>query len=189
MGERREIRDAYYDWLLWIINPKKQSIREYDLLLRHLFDTDFRYIMAMDENRFEDGISLRYRFGSERGVPHVEVASYLDIYPCSVLEMMVALALRSEEDLMSDPDIGDRTGKWFWQFIRNLGLKEMTNGNYDVGYVSQVLDRFMDRQYEKNGTGGLIITNDPNKDMRDIEIWYQMMGHLNEYYEKEYRLI
>lgn len=50
------------------------------------------------------------------------IASYLDNRPCSVLEMIIALAIRLEEHIMDDPDIGNRTGQWFWDMIVSLGL-------------------------------------------------------------------
>lgn len=38
------------------------------------------------------------------------------------LEMIIALAIRLEEHIMDDPDIGNRTGQWFWDMIVSLGL-------------------------------------------------------------------
>ena len=62
----------------------------------------------------------------------------------------------------------------------NLGLKEMTNGKVDAnnGYILDIIDRFLYREYEKDGTGGLFRTSNPDKDMREEEIWYQMMEYL-----------
>ena len=85
----------------------------------------------MDADRAEDGINLRYRFGYENGYESAMIASYLDDRPCSVLEMMVALSMKMEEQIMDDPDIGDRTSVWFWKMIDNLGLGTMHDGIID----------------------------------------------------------
>lgn len=187
MGERRNLTNAYYDWMLYRVTPERGSIRPYSRLLSYLNNVDFRYILPRDGNRYDDGVSLRYRYGNECGVPHSEIASTLDTHPCSVLEMMVALAWRCEEEIMSNPEFGDRTSVWFWEFIESLGLNEMTDNHFDERYVSQVLDNFMDRNYDYDGRGGLVTVEDPDTDMRDLEIWYQMMRYLNKYKE-EYSL-
>lgn len=79
---------------------------------------------------------------------------------------------------MSDPDIGDRTGQWFWNMIVNLGLGNMSDDNFNKQYVKKIIKNFLDRHYEKNGKGGLFMIEAPSKDMRDIEIWYQMCMYL-----------
>jgi hypothetical protein len=99
---------------------------------------------------------------------------------CSVLEMMAALAIRCEESIMDDPLVGDRTKQWFWKMIVNLGLGSMTNDKFDVKYVDYVLDRFLDREYEPDGRGGLFTIRDCEDDMRDIEIWVQLNRYVNE---------
>ena len=45
------------------------------------------------------------------------ISAYLDNKTCSVLEMMIALAIRCEEHIMDDPDVGNRTGQWFWKDV------------------------------------------------------------------------
>ena len=104
-----------------------------------MHSVEFVYIIGMDGNRAEDGIDLRYRFGYERKHEGPMVATYLDDRPCSILEMMTALANRCEEHIMDDQDIGDRTGQWFWSMISNLGLGSMTDINFNRDYVDYVL--------------------------------------------------
>jgi hypothetical protein len=134
----------------------------------------------MDGNRAEDGMDLRYRFGYINSLEEPEIAVYLDDRPCSILEMMIALAIRCEEQIMGDPDIGDRTGKWFWMMIDNLGLSNMDDNHYDENYINKVIRRFLDRAYDKNGNGGLFKIKGFHNDIRNVEIWYQMMWYLDE---------
>ena len=53
--------------------------------------------------------NLRYRFGREIKLPSGIISSELDNYPCSVLEMLIALSIRCEETIMTDEEYGDRT--------------------------------------------------------------------------------
>lgn len=152
----------------------------YKKLLRHLDEVPFTYILEMDGNRAADGEDFRYRFGYENGYDDRLIATYLDDRPCSVLEMMVALAVRCEEHIMEDDDYGDRTGQWFWNMIVSLDLGTMTDRRYDEKYVDYVLERFLRREYKRNGEGGLYTVHNPRVDMRQIEIWYQMHTYLEE---------
>jgi hypothetical protein len=147
-------------------------------LLTHLHEVDFTYTIPMDGNRAEDGINLRYRFGRECGYDDAMIATYLDDRPCSVLEMMVALALRCEEHIMDDPDVGDQTARWFWIMVDSLGLNSMTGNRYNKRYVDTTIDIFLNREYKPNGEGGLFTVNRGDRDMRSIEIWYQMCWYL-----------
>jgi hypothetical protein len=151
----------------------------YRLLLKRLNETDFTYSIPMDSNRAEDGINLRYRFGRECGYADYEIANSLDIKPCSVLEMMVALAIRCEH-VMYDPENGDRTDAWFWDMINNLGLTGMVNNKINMYYVDEVIDALLERRYERNGEGGLFVVDHNGRDLRSVEIWYQMNWYLDD---------
>lgn len=164
--------------MIELVGSQPRSNRvSYRQLLMRLHKTEFRYSIFNDDNRADDGVDLRFRFARENGYSR-SVVRYLD-GPCSVLEMLVALAYRCEEHIMDDPDIGDRTGQWFWVMIRNLGLDSMTDNNFDEGYVDRKVNIFLDREYASNGEGGLFVVNNCAYDLRDVEIWYQMCWYLN----------
>ena len=173
-----ELIDRYFDWMYQLVVDNRYS-KSYRKLFSRLHDTEFTYTIPMDGNRAEDGVDLRYRFGREEGYCDPMIASYLDDRPCSILEMMTALAIRCEEHLMDNPDVGDRTGQWFWDMLVSLGLGHMDDDHFDRYLVDRVLERFLDREYERNGEGGLF-TVDNGHDMRSTEIWYQMNYHLTE---------
>lgn len=178
---RNKINDDYINWMYSIVADKKiQRRSSYLKLLKHLHTIDFSYSMTMDGNRAADGENLRYRFGDEAGLEPPIVTTFLDDKPCSVLEMMVALAIRCEEHIMGDHDIGDRTGLWFWGMIENLGLFSMTDTAFNKRRVDEIIDIFLNREYEPDGKGGLFTVKNHREDLRDIEIWYQLMWYLNE---------
>lgn len=176
---RDELLNRYFDWMYQLVVDDRYS-KSYRKLFVRLHDTEFTYTIPMDGNRAEDGIDLRYRFGREQHYNDHMIASFLDNRPCSVLEMMIALSIRCEEHIMDDPDIGDRTGQWFWAMIASLGLGSMYDARFDRDRVDDILARFLERDYARNGEGGLFTVNLCRQDMRSIEIWYQMACYLKE---------
>ena len=175
---RYRIREEYFDWLYELVCKQRYSNRiSYKKLLTHLHNTVFRYSILKDQNRAEDGICLRYRFTDEY-YSIKDAEKYLK-GPCSVLEMMVALAVRCEENIMDDPNIGDRTGQWFWEMIGNLGLGSMNDTRFDIIYVDEVISKFLDRKYSPDGRGGLFTIKNCDCDLRKVEIWYQLCWYLD----------
>lgn len=174
---RDEVISEYFEWLCGLVCGFRDSKQVmFDKLLTRLHSIEFRYLIPRDQNRAEDGMDLRWRFAWEHGMKVVPTC--LD-GPCSVLEMMVALSLHCEESIMDDPNYGNRTGQWFWGMIVNLGLGHMTDRRYDKKYIDEVIQRFLDREYEPNGKGGLFTVRNCDCDMRDIEIQYQLHRYLN----------
>lgn len=170
------VENEYFNWMCKLVRDDNRP--SYSKLLTYLNNREFTYILDMDGNRAEDGIDLRYRFAYENKYDYPVIAHYLDNRPCSILEMMVALALRCEEHIMDDPDIGNRTGQWFWGMISSLGLTDMNDSNFDGRYADTVIDRFLNREYKRNGEGGLFTMECCKHDMRDVEIWYQANWYL-----------
>lgn len=176
MTLRDEIANEYFDWLFNVVCGRRYSKQvSFRKLLMHLHNTEFIYSIPRDENRAEDGIDLRYRFSTFKGYNAFE---YLD-GPCSVLEMMIALSIRCEENIMDDPNKGDRTGYWFWGMITNLGLGSMTDDRYDRNLTDDILARFLNREYDPDGKGGLFRIRNCNQDMRGAEIWFQLCWYLD----------
>ena len=177
MTYQDEINIEYFTWLLSIVQkysyPQELS---FDLLLKHLHRIEFRTVMERDENRAERGLGLRYRFSCDRTDLH-DVEYYLD-GPCSVLEMMIALAI-DIESVMDDTSYGDRTSQWFWSMITSLGLNSMTDTRFDREYINERVLIFMNREYEPNGAGGLFTIRNCERDVRDYEIWVQACWYMN----------
>lgn len=177
-------RDEYLDWMYDIVCDKDYVQHlSYKSLFDALYNIDFYPLIAMDANREEDGIALRYRFGRENNINEQEIAHYLDCKPCSVLEMMIALAIRMEDQIMDNPEYGNRSGQWFWEMIVTMGLGSCNDNNFHTEYTHAVVNHFLERQYSPNGIGGLFEISNPNIDMRNVEIWYQMQYYLGELLE------
>lgn len=179
--DRDRIQDAYFEWMIRLVCDGKYSRRlSWRKLFRLLHETEFIYILEMDGNRADDGMDLRYRFAYDSRYDIQAIEDALGERPCSVLEMMVALAQRCEEHITDDPDSGNRTGEWFFEMIESLGLRDMDDEHFDKVIVADILVRFMRREYLPDGRGGLFTLRYDDHDMRSAEIWYQMMWYLNE---------
>lgn len=180
----QNIKEIYFEWLLnHVYSGSKIKRKKYRKLLSHLYDRDYVWSLEMDENRYDDGMILRDRFvdecyesGSYLGK---SILLYFNTKPCSMLEMMIALAIRCEENFMDDAEHGDRTGQWFWEMIISLKLNSMDDSQYDSDYVDGVINRFLDHEYLPNGIGGLFTIKNSEHDLREVEIWYQMCWYLD----------
>ena len=174
------INADYFEWLYeGMCGDRYSKNVSYRKLLERLHSINFRYTIPNDRNRANDGKSLRYSFAIAEGCgDNPEMITEYLYGPCSVFEMMVALAQRCEA-VMDDPKIGDRTGQWFWGMIASLGLNGMSDNHYDEKYVNDVINRFLDREYEPNGKGGLFTIRNCEHDLRDVEIWYQLCWYLD----------
>lgn len=179
---KTDVQNEYFEWLYDLVCKNRYAKEiSYRKLLMYLHTTEFVYLIPMDSNRADDGINLRYRFAHSFSDGHVLPTRIIDDYldsPCSILEMMIALSFRCEE-IMDNPTIGDRTSQWFWEMIRNLGLYFMTDDNFDTRYVKEIVHRFLNRDYESNGKGGLFTVRHCDKDLRDVEIWIQLCWYLD----------
>ena len=175
--DRTFICVKYFNWMYKMMCDGET--KKYYELFRFLHRTKFRYSVAMDENREIDGECLRHRFADECMYSHEKIVESIGNSQCSVLEMLIALSVRCEEQIMFDPELGDHPERWFWKMIENLGLIEMDDRHFDEDYVNDIVQRFLDRRYKSNGDGGLFTVNNCKYDMRKAEIWYQLNWYLS----------
>jgi hypothetical protein len=169
------INDDYFEWLCELIDNKRFSKHtSYRKLLMHLHNIEFTWFVPHDDNRADDGIQLRRGFALDHN--DVTLSSYIH-GPCSVLEMMVALAVRCET-IMDDTLYGNRTGQWFWGMVHNLGLSPMRDDTFDSEFVDDAVARLLNREYEPDGRGGLFTVRHCTQDLRTVEIWCQLSWYL-----------
>ena len=173
-----DITERYFQWICHIaMNGEAEN---YQRLLRFLYEKKYRYRYPIDANRESDGIDLRYRFGYLFDIPPAAITCELDNTQCSVLEMMVALALRCEENILRDFDAGDQTYKWFKNMIKSLGLLDQNDTAFNLYYTNMHLEMFMNGDYSWNGAGGLFYLRNPPGDMRYTDVWTQAMWWVDE---------
>lgn len=176
----QEVRSDYYHWLKDKITESDQLWcgKHYHLLLQQLFSTEFYWVLDKDENRAVDGRQLRILYG--------DADQTWITGPCTVLELLIGIAIRMD-DILFDPDhCIERINIWFWGIIENLQLDKFDDEHFlEYGgsdKIDEILKRFMDRKYDKYGNGGLFPIKNTKKDQRNKEIWYQMNEYILAYY-------
>lgn len=173
----------YFDWLCSLVLTDKRMFDDYSFLMMELFDRPFISAVKMDENRAIDGENLRYlcikNMPNDFKFPREFIKS-----KCTLLEMMIALAIRMESDVMADSDVGNRVPFWFSCMIESLGLVQMTNDNYDERRVKRTLLKLDARSYRPNGRGGLFYIPNTREDLTKVDYWFQAMWYLVKYEEE-----
>lgn len=172
----------YYIWLLERVGVDPDRFNNYREMFDHLNSVPFYWSVDNDVNRYRDAINLRYDFCDQMGCSSDTVDRYFP-KDCSVLEVLAALAIRCENDVMHDSDLGDRTYIWFSLMLSNLGLNECDSMNYNEDNVDYILNQFLNREYDRLGNGSIFVTKNYENDMRKLELWYQMHVYLTENYE------
>lgn len=167
--------DGYYQWLVDIV--KDHNHEDYDLLLKQLYETDYIWIDngdIVDSGRAAYGVRLRDDYCDSLGG---DAPEYVYEEPCNVLEMLIALSIQIEEDIMAEPG-NYNPGYWFWVMIKNLGLDGCVDYMFDGRYVADCLDIWMNRRYRRNGVGGLFPVPGTTKDQRNLSTWLQANEYL-----------
>ncbi len=183
-GIDTSLANGYFQYLCDLIGADTLVGGKYRILLKTLHGTEFYWLNERDENRARDGEYLRVRYFYELNPSSENYEDFLD-FSCSVFEMMVALAMRIESDIMLDwrPNTPDRTGEWFWLMVGNLDLLKCTDDRFDGNTLNEIhhkLDIFMERKCDKNGIGGLFPLKIGTKNQKNVEIWYQMQAYFQE---------
>lgn len=177
------MKQEYDDWIISLATNWCSNFGKYGRLMEFLHSIPFYSTVQipLDENRGADGKDLRLRFvetTSEYTYNHAYL--YLMDYEATMLEVMVALTLKCEENIMRDDDLGDRSYEWFYGMLCSSGLDACDDDHFDEDKAYEIVERILERKYSRNGKGGLFTLINPPKDLRRVEIWYQLLWYLDE---------
>lgn len=189
-------RELYFEWLCNLVSIFNRKRRSYKVLANCLHRKQYYWTLANDDNRAYDGWSLRNTFYHLYKDTHLDWEigpSFLSALdgPCSVFEMMVALSIRCENEIMLDKKKGNRTADWFWAMICNLHLEDCDDRSITdehVNRISDAIQRALDRDYDEHGHGAFWTVEHPPKNMKELEIWFQMTAYLRENYPEEFHV-
>jgi hypothetical protein len=176
--------EMYYSWLCELIRVKQDN-KSYWLLANALHEKEFKYFVPNDDNRAYEGKNLREKFCDENNIEYA-----YDEFPVevSMLEVIIALAYRCES-IMADEMAGREMYEWFWKILENAGLDLYDDGAFYGHHgnteVNEILNKIINREYRRDGKGGLFPLKRTNKDQRKVELWYQMNEYLVENYYSE----
>lgn len=175
-------RGSYFDWLCSLVNLKPGT---FDILLHELFSIPFKWKRKLDIDRSEEVYVLRGEYLTEEGT--IEYQELMQIPP-SVFEVLICLSKSMDEILESD-SVGDRTRIWFWELIDNLGLSAFPDASFvevfgedlnRLNVIHDICDRWLERQFEKDGSGSPFPLENPYEDQRCIDIMDQLQAYVME---------
>ncbi|UNI72533.1 MAG: hypothetical protein [Chaetfec virus UA24_144] len=178
----QQIRHDYFMYMCHDMHAVGSG-EPYYCLMNALYKMPFRWVLALDENRAMDGLGIRAHYENMHMFQETDLVheAMETLGECSVLEMLVALSERISDQIGCRPHI------WFWEMLENLNLTQFSDHDFNrrggVDKIREMVDIFMDRKFAADGTGSPFPLEDPKKDQRDVEIWYQMQAYLMERYE------
>lgn len=177
MGEEKTRQMILYSYLGWLYDRVYLDGNHWSLI-GLLNEIEFTWSVPMDENRALDGLDLRREFIHEYAFNEDAVRATLS-GPCSVLEMLVALCIRCEDEIMYDPEYGDRTALWFWDIMRNLEIDDQDDEHFNEDLVRIKVDIFVNRRFKKGAVGSPF--PDPGyteEEAKNTEFWSMMQSYL-----------
>ena len=177
------INNAYFEWLCELIGDG--CGQKYGYLLRTLHAKNFFWTVPNDDNRAFEGKELRCKFCEENNIFYDYEQFNM---AASMLELIIGLAYRCES-IMADQRDNWTMPFWFWKILGNVGLDKFTDktsdGRYESVKINEILDKIIDRTYNRNGIGGLFPLKRGRKNQKKVELWYQMCSYLVENYYME----
>lgn len=156
------------DYFLFLKNKVDLNDTFNDILIE-MYNMPFKSYLEKDDARVADGLSLRKDY---KGADPLS-----DSDPVSVLEVIIALAIRMEIEYVSDLNTY-RIRETFLRLIDNLGLLKISN----KGKARLILNNFVNRTYRPNGVGGLFPMKNTVRDQREVDLWSQMNEYISENY-------
>lgn len=173
-----ELWDDYLEYLIW--RGGLGRMPGYSLIFETLHHMNFTCLLDRDENREDDGVELREHYEIPDGY-EVEIEEAFYARKCSVMEMMVALAIRVDDEYIGDPAEA-HPEDFFMEMIENLGLDRFRGGRYQESAVIKIVQRWLDRRFTAHGLGSPFPVLNDWRDQRNLEIWDQMNSYVNENY-------
>lgn len=174
--------DIWEDYKLWLLEKVGFHKPNYKKLSTQLQDFPFESILRDDKNRIKDGMDLRKEFLAEKKLnPHS-----LDYYDkCSVLELLVALAIRINDEYIGDPVNPEPPFVLFWEMLKNLNIDWCNDSKYNTPNVINILQKWTSRRFQYNGEESIFPLRNPKTDQRECSIWNQMQAYISENYIPE----
>lgn len=178
MKKKDQIIEDYLDYIYDFYNIYD---KKYVWLIDFLLKTPFYCTMEEDEDRIEDGRCLRRSYPDYQD--YVTVANVIDDLQISVLEVLLELAVRMDGEYVGDPN-HPYPENIFWELLDNLGLLRYNNRyfNEHKKEVMDILDKWMNREFARDGTGSIFPLIRPRRDQKKLCIWGQMNDYVHEKY-------
>ena len=182
----KNVENNVNDYFYWLMSRVGLITGNDFLNHKHLCSILFKreyYIVddiPLEINRLKNGLFMRKVY--EKPLP--------DDMPVNCLEVLVAMAIAIEDNLMYDYIKGDRTYMWFQDMLMNLGCWTYDDKSSAIECnVNMRLDTWLDRTYDRDGNGSPfpIPKALKHKDMRKENTWMQMQLYYGIKFDEEHK--
>lgn len=175
------LEERYFSWLYSKVRATRDGApgMSYTKICSRMHRVKFNWRVPNDDNRAADGKELRVEFldREEHRYPEDDDKEWLKL-DASVFEVLVALCSRANYMISADVE------QFFETLLINLKLTDCFDAALTDAAansrVMRIIKKFNERQYSSNGQGGLFPLQNPSKDQREVEIWYQMAEYMTE---------
>ena len=179
MKARYRLIDGYLDYLSQLHDTNDN----YTLLYRKMHEVAFVCRRDMDQNRVQDAKDFRDKIAKKYYI------QYNTFIPISCLELLLSLSERFAGTIFcpNDPDF-EGTEEIFSLFIENLGLLSYDDDNFDPTKVEQALNKWMNLEYNMDGTSGNIVAKPGFRKLKTMDIWMQLNATIYPTFERSEEL-
>lgn len=169
MMSDNHLREDYLNWLDLQLGMGTPDT--YWGLTNLMFDQEFACVIQMDHNRVNDGLDLRNEYFHSQRVWQSIIPE-----PCSFLEVLLGLSRRMAFVA------GGSKESWARQLILNLEFDKARDPliRSRQNKIVTTMARVISRTYDENGVGGFFPLAWPDRDQRDVELWYQLNSYVEE---------
>jgi len=195
--------ESYFDWAASKVKGDGKLSVTFRAVSRYLHSIDFRWDPAIkeDEIRATDAMELRKTYAEETGKKAHKTEREVDRIwksvhgKVSTFEVLLSLCFHLD-GLLNEDEEGSMVPLFYSILLGNLGInlpdslcKEIEWDDFQKE-ISMKTDRFLDRKYEADGSGGGLFplknwAEGANSDQRKVSVWYQMNAWLNENLDEE----
>lgn len=153
------MNDIYYE----LIETGTGFERSYTKVLKKLDDIVYRSNTVPSIKQFNNNrIANVYEFRNDYNI-------YRSTAP-TVLEILVVLAIRIDDEFLYTNERGNNPADWFWVMLECMGLTQYSDEVFDASDVELIIYNFMDNNYLPDGTGS--VGHVPaHLDARDMDLW------------------
>jgi hypothetical protein len=175
-----ELKHVYARWLENALTSEgDRPDRSYFELCWVMLERPFTWRIDHDDNRLADAMEIRHEFADSHSLNREELN---EIGPCSFIEVLLGLSRRLAFVA------GGSAPHWAWQLLVNLRLERMWDhlSRPKTQTVHQIMDTVINRTYDPNGVGGFFPLAWPDRDQREVELWYQLNSYAEEQQSEHY---
>lgn len=131
------IRNNYLSHLTFKFVDDETCI--YKSLLKKLLSIEYQHNI-INEDRYDDVIEYRKNYLIDNNIDKKDI---LNEYDVSILEVLIVLSIRIEDEIMCSEKYGDRSCQWFWAILQYAGLTAFYDDDYNDDKVEGIVYNWM----------------------------------------------